>query len=164
MGKLTISIPDDLEEKIKATGRQPSEIILDLIRDRFQEPSNPEAAPEARSAEGTQAQNLAKEQEIARHKAERAKFEQDLAKESEKLNAKIAKYEEKGKGKETLENVKAMEASIQDAISTHKETEKLVGQLEKTVHEADGLAAETRAVKAKTEERIEKTRAFMKES
>ncbi len=56
-----------------------------------------------------------------------------------------------------------MEASIQDVIKTHKETEMLVGRLEKTVHETDGLVAETKDVKSKTEERIEKSKASMKD-
>lgn len=167
MGQLKIFIPDDLEKKIRATGRPADEVILDLIKDRFQEPSNAEAAPKGMSSDGMQSQNLSSEQEIASHEAERAEIDRKLAKESEKLNAKISEYEKKGlakgKGKETLENVKAMEASIQDVIKTHKETEKLVGHLEKTLHETDDLVAETKNVKSKTEEKIEKTRASIDE-
>lgn len=166
MGQIKIFIPDYLEEKIKATGRPAEEVISDLIRDYFQEPSIAQAAPKGKSAESTRSQNLHGEQEIAGHKAERAKIDQELAKESEELTAKMAEYEKKGlaegRGKETLENIKAMEASIQDVIRTHKETERLVGRLEKTVYETDGLVAETKDVKGKTEERVEKTKASIK--
>ena len=37
MAQLKIFIPDDLEKKIKATGRPAEEIISELIRDYFQE-------------------------------------------------------------------------------------------------------------------------------
>ncbi len=162
MGQLKLFIPDDLEDKIRATGRPIDEVVLDLIKDRFQDQTKAGTIPENKSD-----QNLAREQKRASHDAERAKMDQALAEDERKLNAKISEYEEKGldrgKGKETLESVKAMEASIQDMLQTHKETEKIVDRLEKTMGETNHTVAESKKAKSDTEERIEKSKRSMKE-
>lgn len=164
MGQLKVFIPDDLEEKIRATGRPIDEVVLDLIKDRFQkhDPTNAGTIPESKSD-----QKLGGGQKRADHETQRAKIDQALAEDERKLNAKISEYEEKGlatgKGKETLESVKAMEASIQDMIKTHKETEKIVKELEKTMDETDSTVAESKKAKSDTEEMIEKSKRSMKE-
>lgn len=164
MGQLKIFIPDDLEEKIRATGRPTDEVVLDLIKDRFQEHDETKTGtiPESKSD-----QNLAGRQKRVDHEIQRAKIDQALAEEEKNFNSIISEYEEKGlakgKGKETLESVKTLEASLQDMIQAHKENERIVNRIEETVGETNSTAAEGKKAKSDTEERIKKSKAPINE-
>jgi len=111
MGQFKIFIPDDLETQIKATGKPIDEVILDLIRDRFQ----------------IEAKIMPKEK--LNLKAQCTEIERSLAKESTAFSSKISEYE----AKNSLEGIKILETSIEDMMRVHKETERLISELRRTV-------------------------------
>ncbi len=135
MSQVKIFIPDALETKIKSTGKPVNEVILDLIKDRFQKDDLlevnivPKDMPDPNPAKACGSLNF---------EAQCSEVRQSLAKESRDFNTQISEYEKKGiaKGsdKESLESINALDASIGDMIRTHKETEKLIYELKRTVN------------------------------
>jgi hypothetical protein len=151
MAQVKISIPDDLLEIIESTGRPAEDVILDLIRDRFQKRDQNGARP---LPEGTPVENWAIEQERMVHRSERAGMDQALDENLREFSAKVSEYKEKGlakgKGKESLERIKKMEASIQGMVETQHETERHVERLERTVDETKGIIAASDKLKGDT--------------